>query len=391
MPRGLKLRADGLPSRVLMYVVSVHGGITHHSHYQAEELARRGVAVTMLCSEAYPWPQADVAYRQMRVFPEIPRGGLLARIGRFAAVIGNHWRLAWEIARQRPELVLLEANTEYFALLWVWPHLLLRALGVTYVANFHDPVRKVRYGSRWLHRLELGSLYATLRGGLIHGAPPAEAWIPRWIRMEVVPHGPFPHQAAGGVTFDLRARLGIPEGRFVLLAFGLITDYKNLDLLIEALAGTPGADLVIAGAAKTSGERPVQFYRDLAASRGVADRVHIVDQFIPEADVSAYFAAADAVALTYRREFVSQSGVLQLAVLWEKPILASSGDGPLRAAVTGYGLGIFVEPDDPAAITAGLQRLIADPPATAAAFARYNAAASWQANIDGLARLLRAL
>ena len=69
---------------------------------------------------------------------------------------------------------------------------------------------------------------------------------------------------------------------------------------------------------------------------------------------------------------------------------AKPGKTP-RAAVTGYGLGIFVEPDDPAAITAGLQRLIADPPATAAAFACYNSAASWQANIDGLARLLRAL
>jgi glycosyltransferase involved in cell wall biosynthesis len=389
MPGSVKLRPDGLPRRALMYVVSVHGGITHHSHYQAEELARRGVDVTMLCSEAYPWAQSDAPYRQLRVFPEIPRGGLMARIGRFLAVIGNHWRLAWEIMRLRPDLVLLEANTEYFALLWIWPHLLLRALGVTYVANFHDPVRKVRYGSRWLHRLELGSLYATLRGGLIHGAPPAEAWIPRWIRMEVVPHGPFPHQAAAGATFDLRELLGIAQGQFVLLAFGLITDYKNLDLLIEAVAATPQADLVIAGAAKTSGERPVQYYRDLAASRGVADRVHIIDRFIPEADVAAYFAGADAAALTYRREFVSQSGVLQLAVLWEKPILASSGEGPLREAVTGYGLGIFVEPDDQVALTAGLQRLIAGPGPDHDAFVRYNAASSWHANIDGLARLLR--
>ncbi len=391
MPPNTRLRPDGLPQKVLMYVVSVHGGISHHSHYQAAELARRGVDVTMLCSKAYPWPQADTAYRQMRVFPEIARGGLKTRVARFLAMNGNHWRLAWEIVRQRPELVLLEANTEYFALLWIWPHLLLRALGVTYVANFHDPVRKVRYGSRWLHRLELGSLYATLRGGLIHGAPPAEAWIPRWIRMEVVPHGPFPHQADGEVTFDLRDRLGIPQGRFVLLAFGMITDYKNLDLLIEAVAETADTDLVIAGSVKTSGDRPAQFYRDLATSRGVADRVHIVEQFIPEADVVSYFAGVDAVALTYRREFVSQSGVLQLAVLWEKPILASSGDGPLRAAVTDYGLGIFVEPDDQAALTIGLQRLIAAPVASGEGFARYTAASSWQANIDGPARLLRAI
>ena len=392
MPRAIAdLRDDGLPHSLLMYVPSVHGGITHHSHYQAEELARRGVDVTMLCSEAYPWAQDEVSYRQLRQFPEIARGGLKARIGRFLAMIVNHYRLAWQIVRRRPGVVLLEANTEYFAFLWVWPHLLLWALGVVYIANFHDPVRKVRYGSRWLHKLEMDAVYRTLRGGLIHGAPPRDAYLPSWIRMEVVPHGPFPHHAHGGAAFDLRQSLGIAPDRFVLLAFGLITDYKNLDLLIEAVARTPQADLVIAGKDKGSGERPAQFYRDLAACSGVADRVHVVEQFIPEADVAAYFAGADAVALTYRREFVSQSGVLQLAVLWEKPVLASSGKGPLRETVIAYGLGLFVEPDDVDAITTGLQRLITEKPAKPGNFARYNAAASWQSNIDGLAKLLKSL
>jgi len=288
MPRAMpRLRPDGLPRSVLMYVPSVHGGITHHSHYQAEELARRGVDVTMLCSTAYPWRPEQVSYRQLRQFPDIAPGGPRARIRRFLAVIGNHYRLAWQIVRRRPAVVLLEANTEYFALLWAWPHLVLRLLGVTYVANFHDPVRKLRYRSRWLHRLELAAVYGTLRGGLIHGPPPKDAWLPGWIRLECVPHGPFPHLAAAPPAFDLRHRLGIGADRFVLLAFGLIVDYKNLDLLIEAVARVPQADLVIAGKAMTSTARPAQHYRDLAVQRGLASRVHIVEQFIPEDEVGA--------------------------------------------------------------------------------------------------------
>jgi len=88
---------------------------------------------------------------------------------------------------------------------------------------------------------------------------------------------------------------------------------------------------------------------------------------------------------------VSQSGVLQLAAAWRRPVLASSGPGPLRDTVTEYGLGEFVEPDDLAAIVAGVQRLIARGPADTNSFARYDAASSWRANIDGLARLLQRL
>ncbi|MES2491754.1 MAG: glycosyltransferase [Pseudomonadota bacterium] len=374
-----------------MYVPSVHGGISHHSHYQAEELSRRGVDVTMLCSTAFPWRQDQVPYRQLRRFPDIARGGLRARIGRFLAVIGNHYRLAWHVIRQRAPVVLLEANTEYFALLWAWPHLLLRLLGVTYIANFHDPLRKVRYGSARLHQFELQALYRILQGGLIHGDPPGAARLPDWIRLEIVPHGPFPHFAAAPPPFDLRQRLGIPADRFVLLAFGLIVDYKNLDLLIEAVARVPQIDLVIAGKAMTSAARPAQHYRELAESRGIAGRVHIVEQFVPEMEVAAYFAAADAVALTYRGDFVSQSGVLQLAASWKKPVLASSGEGPLRQTVTKYRLGEFVAPDNVDAIIAGLDRLMTQTPAAPDNFDRYNAAASWTANIDGLCRLLTAL
>lgn len=383
-------RAAGppLPGRIFLYVSSVEGGIGHYAHYQAEELARRGVAVTMLCSAAFPWPQDQVSYRQIRRLPRIEGKGAVARVRRFLAVIGNHWRLAWHIARERANLVLLEANTEYYALLWIWPHLLLRALGVTYLAVFHDPARQVRYGSRLLHRVELCAFYRSLSGGLIHGPLPPGAWVPPWIALEPVPHGPFPHQGANPPAFDLRQRLGIPPDRFVLLAFGLIADYKNLDLLIAALPAAPQVDLVIAGMVKSGRERPAAFYRDLAREHGVETRVHLVEHFVPETDVSAWFRGADGVALTYAGNFVSQSGVLQLAALWGKPVLASSGDGPLRQAVERFGLGPFVEPDSCSAVAAGLQLLVSKAPDYAANFRNYNDNTSWEANIEGLLRLI---
>jgi hypothetical protein len=228
-------------------------------------------------------------------------------------------------------VVLFEANTEYFAPWWAWPHILLAATGrVTYLANFHDPVRHKRFGPDWWHRLSLFLALRPLRGGLVHGAVPPGAQIPSWVRISEVPHGLFEETGAAPPAFDLRARLGIAPGAFLLLSFGLIGDRKNIDLLIDAVAQVPEAVLVVAGQDISATQRPASFYRDHARMRGVADRVYFVTGHIPEDEVSAYFHAADAVVLTYHRAFVSQSGVLQLAVVAGKPVLASSGPGPLR-------------------------------------------------------------
>lgn len=376
------------PRRLFLYVASVEGGIGHYAHYQAEQLAREGVAITMLCSEAYPWPQNAASYRQLRKLPHIVGRGPVARMRRFLAVLGNHWRLAWHIARERADLVLLEANTEYMAFFWIWPLLLLRARGVTFLAVFHDPHRQVRYGLPWLHRLELWLFYRILSGGLIHGPVPAEAWVPGWITLEEVPHGPFLHQQQAAPAFDLRTRLGIGADRFVVLSFGLIADYKNIGLLIEALAEVPQVDLVIAGKVKSSREQGSEHYREIARHHGLDGRVHLVEGFVPESEVSAWFTAADAVALTYDRTFVSQSGVLQLAALWRCPVLASSGDGPLKDTVERYGLGVFVEPDSCSAVAAGLQTLCAHGTDYSAKFLEYNRNTSWEANVAGLRHLI---
>jgi hypothetical protein len=48
--------------------------------------------------------------------------------------------------------------------------------------------------------------------------------------------------------------------------------------------------------------------------------------------------------------------VLNAAVQFRKPCLASSGQSALRTQVERYRLGVWVEPDDPAAIREGLCR-----------------------------------
>ena len=308
----------------------------------------------------------------------------LGRVKQVLTAAAGYYVLALWVLCLRPDMVLLEANSEYFAPLWAWPHLVLsRIVRIPYLANFHDPLRARHFGSEWLHRASVALANAILWGGLIHGDPPPGAVLPARLRLAIAPLGGFDETAYGKASFDVRAKMGIDPNAFVFLAFGHLADRKNLDLLIQALAEVPDVELVVAGESTSGSQRPAQFYRELAERIGVVNRVHFASAFIADRDIPAYFMAADAVALTYNREFVSQSGVLQHAVDSSKPILASSGLGPLRETVERHGLGVFVEPDDVSALAAGVRSLLAQR-TPSENFERYRATANWGVNIDRL-------
>jgi glycosyltransferase involved in cell wall biosynthesis len=374
---------------VLIFAPSPFGGLAEHVHYQANELVRRGFAVIVLCRPDFVKSQAGSAYRQDRRLLARPGASLADRLVRAALTIANWYILAWRIVALRPAFVLLEANSEFHAAAWFLPHWLLRLAGVVMLANFHDPVRGPEPGQgrefeRLSHAVSIRLAYAALSGGLIHGPPPPRAFLPARLVIREAPFGPFTDLLDQPPAFDLRERLGIPREAFVVLAFGHIADRKNLDRLIAALPEVPQTQLVVAGRATSANDKDVDYYAGCAQSAGVAERVHFVTDYIAETDIAAYFAAADAIALTYARGFVSQSGVLQIAALWDRPLLASGGPGPLRDTVEEFGLGLTIEPDSVPAITTGLRHLIDHPEDRSANFARYRATTSWAVNIDRL-------
>ena len=133
----------------------------------------------------------------------------------------------------------------------------------------------------------------------------------------------------------------------VFLAFGQIRDGKNLDLFLRAMTQLPeNVKLLVAGKGDSGSSKPPEFYQNLAQELGVADRCRWDVRRIPEDELGDIFAACDVVLLTYSAKFRSASGVLNAAVSARKPVLASSGSGPLKTVVEKYHLGVFVEPDD---------------------------------------------
>ncbi|ANU06912.1 glycosyltransferase [Paraurantiacibacter namhicola] len=381
----------GWPRSVLIFCPEAHGGLAEHVHYQARELAGRAIDVTLLCRPDFVKPAAGEPYRQDRSLAAGPEGpGIMARLGRAAADVRNRLALAVRIGRTRPDFVLLSANAEYRAALWSAPHIALHRAGQIYLANFHDHRYPAELPAGRMANLRLG--YAMIDGGLEYASRDGEPYLPERMIVRSAPFGSFDDLGdcdAGGAR-EFRASIGAADAETLALAFGHIRDSKRLDVAVQALAHMPGAHLLIAGGLANASQRPASHYRDIAQALGVAERLHIIDRFIEEAEIAKMFRAADICLLPYGADFRSASGVLHIAAHYGLPVVASGGEGPLVEAIGTFGIGSIVPPGDPAALAEAIQHTAQRSRAEfAPSFARFRETLSWQRNIDLLLEVAR--
>lgn len=198
-------------------------------------------------------------------------------------------------------------------------------------------------------------------------------------RVHVIPHGVFGYLTHVPGAKPLPPELAAVE-RPVVLQFGLMREYKGIDLMIEAFAAAEtDAELWLVGMPRMPTEPLLQ----LAAARGVAGRVRLVDRFVSDSELGAFFERADVVTLPYRQ--IDQSGVLFTALAFEKPLLVTRVGG-FGEIADSYGAAEAVQPDDPAALAAALSRLLADEAArnrlSAAAAALAHGDLSWRSIAD---------
>jgi glycosyltransferase involved in cell wall biosynthesis len=357
--------------KLLYFSPASYGGLADYAHAQANALSSLGIAVTLLCAPDYPTGRGE----QYEVVPILrsPKSvsGMGSGMGHkvwkafdyTAVLLSNYRRLAEFIEANQISTVLLGAYAEYLAPLWCHPLQKLAQTGVTFGAIVHDPVRDFTLGPRWWHRWSVACAYSMLRYGFVHEAIVLDTYQPMpQLQTVVIPIGPFQFPPVTQSRSEIRTRLNLPQDATVLLSFGHIRDGKNLDLLLQAITHFPNLYLIVAGKEQSSGQRPAAFYQDLATQLKVHDRCRWQTQFIPDNEVGNFFEATDLVVLTYSKAFRSASGVLNAAACYRKPCLASSGPSVLQSVVKQYDLGIWVEPDSPEAIVAGLHNWLTAPP-----------------------------
>jgi len=141
-----------------------------------------------------------------------------------------------------------------------------------------------------------------------------------------------------------------PSGK-TLLFFGLLREYKGLDVLVRALPEMPEARLVVAGDPLD----PVEPIRALASELGVADRIEWHLRFIPDEEVVTLMEASAAVVLPYRQ--LDSSGVLATAIGYGRPVVVTDV-GSLGEIVREFGAGKVIPPDDERALAQACNELL---------------------------------
>jgi glycosyltransferase involved in cell wall biosynthesis len=178
-------------------------------------------------------------------------------------------------------------------------------------------------------------------------------------------------------VFKAPRSLPPPEGK-TLLFFGLIRDYKGLDVLVRALSDVPEAWLVVAG----DPVDPVEPARALARELGVEERIEWRLGFVSDDEVAELMERAAVVVLPYRQ--LDSSGVLATAIGYGRPVVVTDV-GSLGEQVREFRAGEVVPPGDAAALAKACNGLLQSSAelGRAAAGARAAAAAlTWDASAE---------
>jgi glycosyltransferase involved in cell wall biosynthesis len=151
---------------------------------------------------------------------------------------------------------------------------------------------------------------------------------------------PIAQRAARQLLRD--KKIDIADDGRILLFFGFIRKYKGLDIALEAMADPRIKDLGIRLLVAGEFYEDAAPYRELIDKLGIADRLILRTDFIPDGEVRDYLCAADAVIQPYRN--ATQSGVTPLAYHFEKPMIVSNVGG-LPALVPHEQVGLVAEPE----------------------------------------------
>ncbi|GGC48715.1 glycosyltransferase family 4 protein [Haloferax sulfurifontis] len=139
-----------------------------------------------------------------------------------------------------------------------------------------------------------------------------------------------------------------------ILFFGLIADYKGIDVFGEAIPAImencPRATVTIAGGGDIE-----KYLSDEVVS---LDSVRIYDEFIPDNQVGQLFRQADVVVLPYKSG--SQSGVLTIAYEYRTPVVVTDVGG-LPEVVDNGETGYVVPPNDSDALASSILDVIKYP------------------------------
>lgn len=384
------------PLRVLGYFSFPGGGIGKYTHHLFTELAKDPAwRIEWLTQPDFAWRQ-EATYRLQAHLFQISHPNPLVRKARFLiGQLANPQRLAAYAKQTQPQIIHLADVNHLFLPLWEQA-LFNQAWRV--VMTVHDVTRLAAIIERHWENRQLRRVYRYCDALFVHSRAQRDELLDyaqvKPERVHIVPHGPYPFaRYSGSLTRnELRRKWSVPEKAVILLFFGFIKPYKGLDFLLQAVERLDrghALHVLVAGSGGSRYQDHVVACQQHIASPALQDQVTAVFRHIDESEIPELLELSDAVALPYREVFTSQSGVLNIASHYQRPIVATPAHAFVEGQTSGS-IGIIATDFTLDAYQAALQCFL-ESRSTDWAFDRYLAANSWERNAHLTKAVYRAL
>lgn len=347
------LKANSSRIAVIGPVFPYKGGIAHYTSLLAKELALDHDVMVVSYSLQYPgflYPGCKQKDFENDFFKIENTKYLINSINPFTWI-----RTVWEISQFHPDLVILPWFNPFFGPAFFTISSLLKVFCCCKVLFLiHNVLPHERLPLDWL------IARMTLKRGDFHivQSGESEVLLLKLLKNPIyrkISHPAYDVFDNGGVASskEARERLMLPESAKVLLFFGFVREYKGLGSLIDALPeirnSLPDARLLVVGDFIDDKEK----YLGKIEAIGAGPMVDLYDHYIPDREVEVYFKAADLVVLPYLS--ASQSGVVQIAFGFGKPVVVTSAGG-LPEVVEDGRTGFVVPPKNPEALAKAIVR-----------------------------------
>ena len=255
----------------------------------------------------------------------------------------NIIRVGWRIRKEKPDMVIMQWWHPYFApCYWLLEKIIGKHIKKLFICHNVFPHERFPM-DRFLTKLVLKKGDAFI----VHSKSDGEdlLTIKPDAKYKQNPHPTYNAFKMRNISKE-QAREELHESRDtkLLLFFGFVREYKGLKHLLRAIPivkqQLENVKLMVVGSFGDDKEE----YMQLIKEKHIEDCVEVIDDYTPDNEVEKYFAGCDLVVCPY--ESATQSGIVQIAYGFEKPVIVTNVGG-LPDAVTDGKTGYIVEPHNP--------------------------------------------
>lgn len=324
------------------------GGISHYTGAMAKNLAKDFEVFTVSYKMQYP----KILFKSEQ--RDFDNDTFKVHDTKYLVNTANpfNWiNSARKIKKLKPDYIIMQWWHPYFSPCYTALSMLTRKIPKIFVCHNVFPHERFPL-DRFLTRtvLRKGKAYIT------HSAMDAEdlkeiVAVPTYETTVLPVHNSF--KMKNLTKPQARLAADVAEDKKILLFFGFVRDYKGLRHIINAMPEIVKYDsnirLMIVGEFRSDKEHYLEQIKNL----GIGDNIDIVDGYIPDSGIEKYFAASDLIVLPY--ESATQSGIVQIAYGFEKPVIATHVGG-LPEVIADGKTGYIVEPKNPKALAEAVIR-----------------------------------